>query len=313
MGKAAMCIQMLSLLNSGRVFKVSELAEALETNKRNVIEYKKEIEKAGYDIVSLSGRYGGYRLKKSDLFPVVKLSDEESTAFFNAYSYVSSRNDFLEKDALNKAVGKIASSIPPMENHNNNIYLSTSLDAKEPASALYYFLQRAITNKTVIKIQYITFGQGTMGFIVHPYQLINYKDEWYLLAWVPEKGDVFSFKFSRILSYELQNEKFTVWKYYDVKKYFTPEGFKFKKKDLFPIVFEVHEFPEAILKEKLSGINADFFSKGENFFEVHCQVANPSLTVSFLLGFGGYVKVLSPDWLKERMKKQASAILANYP
>ena len=43
MGKAAMCIQMLQILNTGRVYKISELAEMLETNPRNVVEYKKRI------------------------------------------------------------------------------------------------------------------------------------------------------------------------------------------------------------------------------------------------------------------------------
>ena len=42
MGKAASCIRMLQILNTGRIYKVSELAELLETNPRNIIEYKKE-------------------------------------------------------------------------------------------------------------------------------------------------------------------------------------------------------------------------------------------------------------------------------
>ena len=34
MGKAAMCIKMLQMLNSGRIYKVSELADLLETNPK---------------------------------------------------------------------------------------------------------------------------------------------------------------------------------------------------------------------------------------------------------------------------------------
>lgn len=56
MGKAAMCIKMLQMLNSGRIYKVSELADLLETNPRNVIEYKKELEEAGYYIITLLSR-----------------------------------------------------------------------------------------------------------------------------------------------------------------------------------------------------------------------------------------------------------------
>ena len=65
MGKSAMCIQMLQILNSGRVYKASELADLLETNPRNIIEYKKELEEAGYYIISIPGKFGGYQLDKT--------------------------------------------------------------------------------------------------------------------------------------------------------------------------------------------------------------------------------------------------------
>ena len=70
MSKASLCIQMLRLLNTGKIFKASELADRLETNTRNIFEYKTELEDAGYLIESIPGRYGGYRLVKSGLFPV---------------------------------------------------------------------------------------------------------------------------------------------------------------------------------------------------------------------------------------------------
>ena len=74
MGKASMCIQMLELLNTGRVYKKSELAELLNTNPRNLIEYKKELEEAGYEIESIPGNYGGYRLLKSNVIPAIYLN-----------------------------------------------------------------------------------------------------------------------------------------------------------------------------------------------------------------------------------------------
>lgn len=64
MGKAAMCLKMLQLLNSGAVYKAPEIAAFLETNTRNVIEYKKELEEIGYFINSIPGRYGGISIRK---------------------------------------------------------------------------------------------------------------------------------------------------------------------------------------------------------------------------------------------------------
>ena len=68
---------MLQLLNTGLTLKVSELAEQLETTPRNIIEYKKELETAGFYIISMPGRYGGYKLVKETLCPTVKLTEKE--------------------------------------------------------------------------------------------------------------------------------------------------------------------------------------------------------------------------------------------
>lgn len=106
-----MCIQMLELLNTGRVYKKSELAELLNTNPRNLIEYKKELEEAGYEIESIPGNYGGYRLLKSNIIPAIYLNCIEKSVVVEAYNYVLSKNDFVKKKIFEKAIGKIATSI----------------------------------------------------------------------------------------------------------------------------------------------------------------------------------------------------------
>ena len=50
MGKTSNCLKMLQLLSSGRVYKGQELADILETNVRNIAEYRTELEQAGYFI-----------------------------------------------------------------------------------------------------------------------------------------------------------------------------------------------------------------------------------------------------------------------
>ncbi len=70
MGKAAMCIRMLQILNTGRIYKISELADLLDTNPRNILEYKKELEEVAgetnhsFFIETVPGRYGDIDLLK---------------------------------------------------------------------------------------------------------------------------------------------------------------------------------------------------------------------------------------------------------
>ncbi len=69
MGKTSNCLKMLQILSSGRVYKGQELADILETNVRNIAEYRTELEMAGYYIEGIPGKYGGYIFAGADMPP----------------------------------------------------------------------------------------------------------------------------------------------------------------------------------------------------------------------------------------------------
>ena len=111
MSKTSNSIKMLQILNSGRLYKISELAELLETNPRNISEYKKELEDCGYIINSISGKYGGYYLDKSILIPTIALSEKEQNIYNEGLNYLLSRDDFLTKKEYINAASKISSKL----------------------------------------------------------------------------------------------------------------------------------------------------------------------------------------------------------
>ena len=80
MGKTSNCLKMLQILSSGRVYKGQELADILETNVRNIAEYRTELEMAGYYIEGIPGKYGGYRLITQSVIPTVRLNEAEQRA-----------------------------------------------------------------------------------------------------------------------------------------------------------------------------------------------------------------------------------------
>ena len=94
MGKTSNCLKMLQILSSGRVYKGQELADILETNVRNIAEYRTELEMAGYYIEGIPGKYGGYRLITQSVIPTVRLNEAEQRALSSGAEYLKSRNDF---------------------------------------------------------------------------------------------------------------------------------------------------------------------------------------------------------------------------
>ena len=84
MNRCALTIRMLMILRArGTKYPVSTrvLAQELETNPRNIREFKKELVTAGFNIIEKKGPYGGYMLDEEQLMPVTRLTEEEMAVY----------------------------------------------------------------------------------------------------------------------------------------------------------------------------------------------------------------------------------------
>ena len=128
MNRTALCIRMLALLKVRGRMRIDEIAEALETNPRNVREFRKELEIAGYPIIQTTGRYGGYQLDASALLPAPALDAQEEDALQEACRYLRSHTDFIAEEAFERAMGKILISHPlPASAHAGDQRAGTAL------------------------------------------------------------------------------------------------------------------------------------------------------------------------------------------
>ncbi|NCB48074.1 MAG: HTH domain-containing protein [Clostridia bacterium] len=60
MSKVSNCIKFLKVLGNGRKMNIAEISKVLEVSPRMIRQYKQDLELAGYNIETISGRYGGY-------------------------------------------------------------------------------------------------------------------------------------------------------------------------------------------------------------------------------------------------------------
>lgn len=154
MNKTAICIRMLQILNTGRIYKVDELVALLNedssitTNRRNVLEYKKELEACGFPIESIPGPYGGYRLSKTETMPMTHLNSSEEHALYQSLSYINSYGDFPDKHFSVSAVSKVFSSISMHAVTADYLYGERQRkDSVETVSPVFLTLQSAIEKK----------------------------------------------------------------------------------------------------------------------------------------------------------------------
>ena len=312
-----MCIRMLQVLNTGRIFKISELAEILETNPRNVIEYKKELDEisfeCGFIIETVPGRYGGYRLNGNAALPTTKLTNTEKKTLVDSYNYLLSDKGVLNKQNIVDVYSKIMSNML-IEDKNHEVVSESKFDVTKDVQkikSLYETMERSIKNKKALVITYDFLKEKTHQVKVHPYQLFIYENEWRFFGWNCEIGDIFYFKLSRILDIQETDEKFVVWKYFKIEKYLK-DGVFVQSGETFKAVLIATGVRAKIFKEKNYGKNQVCEDLPDGRTKVTLEMQKNPSTYNFILGCGDLVEVVEPLWLKEKIIELAQNILNSY-
>ena len=171
--KTTLCLEMLQILNSGKVYKVSELAELLETNPRNIVEYKKELSDAGYFIINIPGKYGGYKLDKTYTIPSLKFTEDEKRILQVASDYITAHGDFLDAQLYQKAMAKVFSSVASLPNTEETPIIPgvTLTMSNKEMDERFNAIRACVDKKQKITIDYLSADNEVRTRVIHPYKL----------------------------------------------------------------------------------------------------------------------------------------------
>lgn len=313
MSKACMCIMMLQILNSRKQISVGELADILQTNPRNILEYKKELEDAGYEIETIPGRYGGYSLNRKGIFPSIVLTQEEKQVIYEANDFLAQRYDFLNKRLYAKAMSKIVSSFP-----NQALDVGVTIVDRFPLAMKqeeleerFTMLNAAVQSKNKIIIKYLSTKNVLKEHKIHPYKTYIYNNAWFVLAWNETINDIGYFKVNRIDSYQVTKETFTVLKTYNEAQYLDRFGMKHNG-EFYHIKLQITGAFAGVVKDRIYGKNQQLTSLDENTTILECDMQNKNNIKTFVLGFGSFAQVLEPKWLVDMVKEELQKTLAYY-
>ncbi len=321
MGKAAICIRMLQILNTGRKYKISELAEYLKTSPRNIIEYKRELNEVASEcgycfyIDNICGQNGGYILNGNITLPALKLELEEKEALLESFNYSMDKNDFPKKKELVSAYSKVLSNVEIEEKDKkiivvNKYQLSMT---EEEIDERYRFIEKAINEKRTIEVEYLSLVNGEKKHELDPYKLYNYNNSWFFLAWNHEAGDVHSFKINRIKTFKFKTNcrKFVVWKYFKPENYIDENSLK-NNGEYHHVVLIATGTRAMLLKERVYGKNQKIEELADGSIKVSMDMQNDKTMVSFALSCGDEATFIEPEWLIDALKEKAKLICDKY-
>lgn len=301
-----MCIKMLELLNTGRIYQISELADILDTNKRNIIEYKRELEEAGYKIISTTGKYGGYQLDKSNIFPSLKLTNDEKNSLIDGFCFLDSNVEFIASNSFKVAEAKVMSAI----NHEmveGNLKIINKYPyalSKDELNERYSIIKSSVDDFTAVSIKYSNDFNLESNFLFHPYELFMFDDMWHVIGWNELLYDIDILKLNKIIEIKNDKKPFKIWKYYDRSDYLDEYGIK-ESGMWYRVEFIAYNQYSSYVKERIYGRNQIVTPIDSNSTLVAVDMQNKEKITSFILSFTDDIKVLGPVWLIEEMKRHA--------
>lgn len=149
-------INILSYLyNKNYLIKSNELSEQFNLSSRSIRRIISDLRDIGYDIESVSGPHGGYRLNRSNIILPVRLSDTEKDHWQTIENTVSS-SDISNKEDVLKTLNIISIQSQLQASYTPDIYTTRVLlpERKKHIDHVHRVLNEAMTLKQRVEIKY---------------------------------------------------------------------------------------------------------------------------------------------------------------
>lgn len=200
MSKVANMLNMVQILKDGKVHSLQSLAKELEVSVRMIRQYKVELEQAGIYIDSNTGKYGGYKLEQELNKIDIGLTKNE----INILEDIMLELGEEEKDILLK----IREAYIKNKQIQDKKKLKNIQEQGKELTEIYQIVRKAINEKRKMKITFYSVNSGITKRIIHPAELFEYIDDWYVAAFCELKNEIRLFKLENIKEYKMLEENY---------------------------------------------------------------------------------------------------------
>lgn len=312
MNRTSLCIRMLLILKANATkqnpINSKELAQALEVNPRNIREYKRELITAGYNIQEIKGRYGGYYLDETSIFPALRLDKQEEQALLEAKHFIQTQQ-FEKKSSFNSAVDRVLNSSRDM-NLIFPIYMDDpNIQMSKKELSMLHTVQDALEMNHSIELTYqAKRQQASETYLVDPYELIHYHDAYYVLGYNHTRQDYRMYRFSseRMKKVVCSEKRFTRDVDFHVEAHIGKNSLI--KGEFYRVTVWVSPAILRLFKEAYWGL--DFREEEENIYSF--LVEDLYLLYRQLFSFGKDIRILSPEQIVNEYQERLVSTLRNY-
>ncbi|GAB2985296.1 helix-turn-helix transcriptional regulator [Actinotalea caeni] len=199
---SARLLQLLTLLQTRRAWRGTDLAERLGVGTRTVRNDVARLRELGYPVESAVGRAGGYRLGAGATLPPLLLDDDEACAVAVGLRAGVVGGVLGMAEASVQALTKLDQMLPSRVRHRV-ARLAAAIEgvpAEGPPVAVEVLtaIAGATQDRQQLRFDYTTHDGAVTRRAAEPHRLVHVHRHWYLLAWDVDRADWRTFRVDRI-------------------------------------------------------------------------------------------------------------------
>lgn len=287
--------EILYILLQKKKVTAKELAEKFEVSTRTIYRDIESLSSANIPIYMSKGKDGGISILEEFVLNKSILSEEEQNQILFALQSLEKMDGQTEKDVLEKMSTIFNKKVTDWI----KIDFSNWSSSKENT---FQIIKLAILNKQLVEfIYYNSTGEKNLR-VVEPLQIWFKDKSWYLISYCRLKKDYRFFKLTRMKEVKLLEEHF---------EREMPEQNE-EEKEIKNILLELEISKEMAFRVYDEFDSNEITKKDDGNFIVKVEFPENEWVYSFILSFGEYVKVLSPEYAKNIVKHKLQNILKNY-
>lgn len=207
-------LQLLSLLQTHRLWRGAELAERLDVTERTVRRDVDRLRDLGYPVDAASGIEGGYRLATGAHMPPLVLDDDEAVAVAIGLRYAAEAAIGGMEESSLRALTKIEKLLPDRLRrrvsalHSSVTSMRWGTEDDVVDSEALSVIAGACRDSEEVRFDYRRRDGEDSRRLVEPHQLVTAGRRWYLVAWDLRRDDWRTFRLDRLRNAQLAGGRF---------------------------------------------------------------------------------------------------------
>ena len=287
------------LLQADRI-TAPELAEKFEVNRRTIGRDLDALGQAGIPVVTHQGAGGGISIAEGFKLDKSVLTTDELSGIIAALKGIGSVS---EKSQIERTLDKLHAGSGTVLSLSEPIIIDLGSYYKGQLTEKIGLIKRAILEARLIEFDYY-YDKGESHRHIEPYFVIFQWSSWYVFGFCLERQDWRLFKLTRLWNLSICDESYTV-------REIPPERRDFNLHYTDDISFTAL-FDPSVKHLLIDAYGLDCYTETDDGLFFEFNFTNRDYLISWLLGFGGKVKVLSPDDIAEDLQTAAKNILERY-